>query len=341
MTQQAGRSIPRLTLVTGATGFVGTAVARRLHAEGFELRLMHRASANTANLQEIDAERCVGDLRDPASLSSAAAGCDAVFHVAADYRLWAPDPEALYATNVDGTLNLMRAAHGAGVERFVYTSSVAVLHAGKDGRAADEDTPVGIGDMVGHYKRSKFIAEARARALAAELDLDWVAVNPSTPIGPRDVRPTPTGKVVVDAASGRLPAYVDTGLNVAHVDDVAHGHLLAWRHGVSGRRYILGGDDLPLAAILGRAAVRAGHRAPRVRLPHAIVWPIALAAEGWARLTGSTAEPLATLDGVRMATKRMYFSSRRAETELGYRHRPGVEAIDDAVDWFATNGYLG
>jgi dihydroflavonol-4-reductase len=332
--------VPARTLVTGATGFVGAAVARVLAGQGFPLRLMHRANANLSNLEGVDAERCVGDLNDPRSLELAVRGCTALFHVAADYRLWAPQPRELYRTNVAGTLALARAAEREGVHRMVYTSSVATLHASIDGRPANEDTPVQLESMIGHYKRSKFIAEQSLTEASSGFDMDVVIVNPSTPIGPRDIRPTPTGKIIVDAACGRIPAFVDTGLNVAHVDDVAAGHLLAFWQGERRRRYILGGDDMSLSAILREVALVRGRKPPTVRLPHAAVMPVAWVAEFVARWRDDGVEPLATVDGIRMARKRMYFSSRRAIDELGYTHRPGKLAIIDALRWFEARGYL-
>jgi dihydroflavonol-4-reductase len=265
-------------------------------------------------------------------------GCDVLFHVAADYRLWVPRPEAMYRVNVEGTRELMRAALATGVGRVVYTSSVAVLKPLADGRPVDETAEAGLEDMVGHYKRSKFLAEAEVRRLVAEEGLPAVVVNPSTPVGPGDLKPTPTGRIIVDAAAGRMPAYVDTGLNLVHVDDVASGHLLALERGEIGQRYILGGEDMTLKDILGAIAVLAGRRPPLVRLPHGLAQAVALAAEAWARLTGG--EPLATLDGVRMAKKKMFFSSAKAVRELGYRPRPAVEGLRDAVAWFRDNGYL-
>lgn len=332
--------LPHRCLVTGATGFVGAAVARCLQDQGWALRVLHRRGAELANLRGIEAERVIGDLRDENSLAMALRGCDTLFHVAADYRLWAPRPGELYRSNVDGSLALLRAAARAGLRRIVYTSSVAVLHAGRDGSSADEDTPVALADMIGHYKRSKFLAEQAVMASATALGLDVVVVNPSTPVGPGDIKPTPTGKLIVDAARGRIPAFVDTGLNVVHVDDVAQGHLLAFRLGQTGRRYILGGENLSLAQILAVVAEHVGRPAPRLRLPHGLVWMVALAAQNWARLRRSEGEPLATLDGVRMARKRMYFSSERACRELGYRPRPAVQGLHEAVDWFAARGYL-
>ena len=332
--------LPQRCLVTGATGFVGAAVARCLQGQGWALRVLHRRGADLTNLHGIDAQRVVGDLRDENSLALALRGCDALFHVAADYRLWVPRPGELYRTNVDGSLALLRAAAGAGVRRVVYTSSVAVLHASRDGSSANEETPVSLADMIGHYKRSKFVAEQAVGASAAELGLDVVVVNPTTPVGPGDIKPTPTGKLIVDAARGRIPAFVDTGLNVVHVDDVALGHLLAFRFGETGRRYILGGENMSLARILAVVARQVGRPPPRLRLPHRLVWMVALVAQNWARLRRSEREPLATLDGVRMARNRMYFSSDRACRELGYRPRPAEQGLHEAVDWFAARGYL-
>ncbi len=327
------------TLVTGATGFVGSAVARHLAAAGLRLRLLARAGSDRSNLAGIDAEVVEGDLTDPASLARALADCRYLFHLAADYRLWAPHPEVLYRTNVDGTRQLMRAAAEAGVERIVYTSSVATLGLRADGAPADESTPTALAKMIGPYKRSKFLAEAAVLTMAREEGLPVVIVNPSTPVGPRDRRPTPTGRLVVDAARGAMPAYVDTGLNLVHVDDVAEGHLLALERGTVGERYILGGEDLTLKAILEAVAGITGGRPPRLRLPHGAVLPIAYLAEGWARITGR--EPRATINGVRMARKRMFFSSAKAIDALGYRPRPAIEGLRDAVAWFREHGYLG
>jgi dihydroflavonol-4-reductase len=244
----------------------------------------------------------------------------------------------MYRVNVDGSVNVLEAAAASGVERMVYTSSVAVLGINADRSPANEATPVAIDDMIGPYKRSKFMAEQAVRTRAAELRFPLVTVNPSTPIGPGDVRPTPTGRVIVDAAAGRMPAFVDTGLNVVHVDDVARGHLLALENGRDGERYILGGEDMTLKDILQRVATHVGKPAPSVRLPHWFVYPIALASEAVARVTGR--EPRATLDGVRMSTKHMYFSSGKAERELGYTYREATLAIDDALDWFKRHGYF-
>lgn len=325
-------------LVTGATGFVGSAVARKLMAAGHAVRALARATSDRRNLDDLAVEVVTGDLRDPASLAAALAGCDALFHVAADYRLWVPDPESIYAINVDGSRALIEAAVAAGVERVVYTSSVATLGLDRDGAPAHEDTPVSLEHMIGHYKRSKFLAEAAVQDLVRDHSAPVIIVNPSTPVGPRDVKPTPTGRMIVEAAAGRMPAFVDTGLNLVHVDDVADGHVLAYDHGVVGERYILGGADMTLEAILGEVAHLTGGRPPRLRLPHDLIMPLALAAETWARISG--AEPFATVDGLRMAKKKMFFTSAKAEAALGYRFRPPVEALADAIAWFKENGYL-
>jgi len=328
------------TLVTGATGFVGAAVARRLVAAGHDVRALVRPGSDRRNLDGLRVEIAAGDLTDPGSLARALSGCTALFHVAADYRLWVPEPEAMYRTNVRGTRDLMAHALAAGVARIVYTSSVAVLGHSADGTPADEETPSTLDDMIGHYKRSKFLAEAEVRRLARDERLPAVIVNPSTPVGPGDVKPTPTGRVIVDAASGRMPAYVDTGLNVVHVDDVADGHLRAFERGRTGERYVLGGENMTLKEILDAICACAGRRPPRVRLPHAVVIPVAALAEGWARVLGR-GEPRATLDAARMARTPMYFSSAKAERELDYRPRPAADGIRDAVAWFREHGYLG
>ena len=309
-------------LVTGASGFVGSAVARKLIEAGFSVR-----------------EYFEGDLRDRKSVERALAGMRYTFHVAADYRLWARDPSEIFASNVEGTRNLMEEAMRAGIERVVYTSSVATIALRSDGIAADETTPLREDQGIGAYKRSKIAAERLVEAMVAERGLAAVIVNPSTPIGPRDVRPTPTGRIIIEAAKGRIPAYIDTGLNLVHVDDVASGHLAALRHGKIGERYILGGQDVLFSQMLRDIAGRVGRRAARVRLPwHALV-PVAYVAEAVAKVTGR--EPFATLDGVHMAKYRMFFASSKAERELGYRSRHYAEGIDDAVRWFRGAGYLG
>jgi dihydroflavonol-4-reductase len=324
-------------LVTGATGFVGAAVARALLREGWQVRALARPSSDRRNLRNLPLEIAAGDLADRASLERALGECQALFHVAADYRLGAPDPRQLYRTNVEGTRNVLDAARTAGVQRVVYTSSVATVGIPADGTPGNEDTPVGVTDMIGHYKRSKFLAEQLVRE-AAQTGTPVVIVNPSTPLGPGDVKPTPTGQMVLDAAAGRMPAYVDTGLNIVHVDDVAAGHLLAFHRGRPGERYILGGDDMTLRQILIEIAGLVGRRPPRVRLPTAVVFPIAFLAEGVARITGRPGR--ITVEGVRMSRKRMFFSSDKARRELGYQWRPPREALLDAIAWLQQEGYL-
>jgi len=324
-------------LVTGATGFVGAAVARALAAAGWQVRALVREGSDRSNLATLAVEPVVGDLADVGSLARALEGCAGLFHVAADYRLGARDPTPLYRTNVDGTRHILDAARTAGVPRIVYTSSVATIGIPSDGSPGEERTPVGLSDMIGHYKRSKFLAEEVARD-AVRSGLAVVIVNPSTPVGPGDIKPTPTGQLVLDAARGRMPAYVDTGLNVVHVDDVAAGHLLAFERGRPGERYILGGEDMTLQIILAQIARLVGRTPPRVRLPYAAVLPVAYLAEGFARISGRSGR--VTLEGVRMSRKRMFFSSGKAVSELGYRWRPPLEAFEDAVRWFRERGLV-
>jgi dihydroflavonol-4-reductase len=324
-------------LVTGATGFVGAAVARVLVNSGQKVRVLARPRSDRRNLAGLPVEIAEGALDESKSLAAAVAGCRYLFHVAADYRLWVPDPEPMFRVNVEGTRQLMLAALAAGVERVVYTSSVAVLGIVKND-VADEDTASCAEDMIGPYKLSKFQAELAVRELIENERLPAVIVNPSTPIGPGDVKPTPTGRIIVEAARGRMPAYVDTGLNVVHVDDVALGHLLAARSGQIGRRYILGSENLALGEILEEVALVTGRRPPPLKLPHAAVLPLAGGAEALARLTGRP--PFATVDAVRMAKKKMFFSSARAIRELHYAPRPARQAIGDAVAWFKANGYV-
>ena len=328
------------TLITGATGFLGSAVLRLLVAEGREVRALVRKGSDSRNIDGLDIERVTGDLTNGASLKAAVKGCDALYHVAADYRLWIPKPKEIYDINVDGTRNLMRAAGEAGVARIVYTSSVAVLGLGKDGTPADEDLPVGLGDMTGHYKRSKYLAEEAVREMVSNDGLPAVIVNPTAPIGARDIKPTPTGRITVDFVNGRMPAYVDTGLNLVHVDDCAQGHLLAFEHGKPGERYILGGENLSLKQILSTIADITGGKAPRLRIPHNLIMPVAVVAEAWTRLTGGS-EPFVTVDGLRMAKKKMYYSHQKAARALEYAPRPAAKALRDAVRWFRENGYLG
>ena len=326
------------TLVTGASGFVGSAVARHLLHAGHTVRVLLRPSSEHRNIEGLAVETVVGDLGDQASLARALQGCEALFHVAADYRLWAPEPASMYASNVAGTRNLMLAALDAGVQRIVYTSSVATLGLRPDGQPADETTPSTLEDMIGHYKRSKFLAEAAVRELIEQQRLPAVIVNPSTPVGPRDIKPTPTGRMIVDAAAGRMPAYVDTGLNLVGVDDVALGHLLAFERGHIGERYILGGENMSLKTILTEVAGLTGRRPPVLRLPHALVLPIAYLAEAWAR-SFNRGEPLVTVDGVRLSRKCMFFSNDKARRELGFVPRPAREALAEAVAWFRQQGY--
>jgi dihydroflavonol-4-reductase len=323
-------------LVTGASGFVGSALVAVLLERGKSVRAFVRASANRANLPP-GVEIAEGDMRDAAAMAAAMRDVRYLFHVAADYRLWARDPGEIIAANVEGTRNAMQAAAGAGVERVVYTSSVATLALRKDGRPADESVGLTEGQAIGAYKRSKVAAERLVETKAAQ-GLPAIIVNPSTPIGPRDVRPTPTGRILLEAARGRMPAYVDTGLNLVHVDDVASGHLAALERGRIGERYILGGDDVELGEMLTEIAALTGRRPPFARLPRAPLFPLALAAEAIARFTGR--EPFLTLDGLRMAKHHMFFSSAKAERELAYRHRPYREGLRDALAWFRQNGRL-
>jgi dihydroflavonol-4-reductase len=326
-------------LVSGASGFVGSAVVRRLVRAGYTVRVLVRPTSDRRNLKQLPVEQVIGDLTDSASLYQALIGCTSLFHVAADYRLWAPDPASIYASNLIGTRNIMQAALEADVKRIVYTSSVATLGRNADGQPADELTPALLDDMVGHYKRSKFLAEREVREMVEKHGLPAVIVNPSTPVGPGDIKPTPTGRMVADAAKGRMPAYVDTGLNIVHVDDVAAGHLLAFQRGQIGERYILGGENLSLKQILVMIAGFTGRHPPRVRLPHDLVLPLAYIAEGWARMAGYQTLTL-TVDGLQMSKKRMYFSSDKARRELGYAPRPAADALRDAVNWFLNGSPL-
>ncbi len=327
------------TLITGASGFIGSAVARQLIAAGHDIRALVRPDSDFRNLAGLPVEIVYGDIRDRASLDPAMKGCSALFHLAADYRLWVLRPEEMYETNVAGTRNVMLAAMNAGVERVVYTSSVATLGLTSNGKPADEDTPVALHDMIGPYKRSKFLAEAEVKRLADEQGLPVIIVNPSTPVGPRDIKPTPTGRVVVDVASGHMPAYVDTGLNLIHVDDVAIGHLLALERGRIGDRYILGASNLTLRELFYAISGLTGQDPPKVCLPHSLVFPVAFASEAWARLV-SRREPRVPLNGVRLARKKMFFSIEKAKRFLGFRPRPVEEGLREAVDWFRENGYL-
>ncbi|HWP35748.1 MAG TPA: hopanoid-associated sugar epimerase [Thermodesulfobacteriota bacterium] len=329
--------MPERVLVTGATGFVGNAVARRLVARGDRVRVLVRPGADRRLLAGLDVEPVAGDLRDPASLDRAMAGVETCYHVAASYRLWSPDPRELYESNVTGTRNLLAAAERAGVRRVVYTSTVGTLGVPKGG-VGTETTPVGLADMVGHYKRSKFLAEREAEAAAAR-GVPVVIVNPSTPVGPGDVKPTPTGQIIVDFLNGRMPAYVDTGLNLIDVEDVAAGHLLAAARGRVGEKYILGHRNLWLAEILAILARIAGRPAPRLKLPLAAVLPLAWASQVVAdRVTRRP--PRIPLEGVRMARRPMFFDAAKAVRELGLPQSPVEAALERAVRWFEAHGYV-
>ncbi len=324
--------------VTGATGFIGSAVARVLLAHGQRVRATVRAGSDLSNLADLPVQQIVADLDRPDTLAPALEGCSTLYHIAADYRLWVPEPAQIYRTNVDGTVALMQAAIDAGIQRVVYTSSVATLGLRTDLTPADEHTPVSIDDMIGHYKRSKFLAEQRVLQMVQHQGLPAVIVNPSAPVGPRDIKPTPTGQIVIDAATGRMPAYVDTGLNIVHVDDCALGHVLAAKHGQIGEKYILGGTNMSLKQIIEQVCELAGRKQSLVRIPHGVSMGAAVLSEALARLTGGA--PRVTLDGARLAKKHMYFSSARAREELGYRARPADHAFADALAWFADHQRL-
>ena len=326
-----------VTLVTGVSGFVGSAVARRLITDGHDVRAMVRAGSDRSNLEGLNVEVVEADLTQPTSLAAALKGCKSLFHVAADYRLWTRDPQSMFAVNIDGPRTIFLEAAEAGVDRMVYTSSVATLGLLPNGADGDETTSVSFTDMIGPYKQSKFLAEEEVRRMVRKQGFPIVIVNPAAPVGPGDIKPTPTGRMIAEAAAGRMPAYVDTGLNVVHVDDVAEGHLLAFQKGEVGERYILGGDNMTLAEILGVIAELTGRKPPRFRIPHNLVLPIAALAEAWSSLTNG-GEPFVTLDGIRMAKKKMFFTSAKAERDLGYQPRPATEALRDAVEWFKQTG---
>jgi dihydroflavonol-4-reductase len=323
--------------LTGATGFVGHHVAKALAAEGAQLRMLVRKTSKLSNLEGISGETHVGDLSVPDSIRPALTSCDAVVHVAADYRLWIPNPDEMYRANVDGTRDLLRMAREAGVPRFVYTSSVATMHFRTDGLVINEDTPVSIKDMVGHYKRSKFLAEQQAIA-AAEDGQQVVILNPTSPIGPNDSKPTPTGRIFLDFLNGKFPAYMDTGLNLVDVSEVARTHVTALTKGKPGRRYILGGENLTLKQILDKMSAITDIPSPTVKIPFAVAATYAFFEE-WitGRIRGH--EPRATLEEVRMGRKKMYASSARAQQELGFRILPIYPAMRAAIEWFRANGY--
>lgn len=324
-------------LVTGATGFLGSHVARLLVTRGEPVRAMAREASTRRALDGVAVEWVVGDLRDAASLDRAMRGVRRVFHVAADYRLWAAQPREIYESNVSGTRNLLEAAGRAGVERFVYTSSVATIAVSRPGRLPDEDVDARLDEMIGHYKRSKFLAEQAAME-AARSGLPVVVVNPTTPVGPGDWKPTPTGRIILDFLTGRMPAYVDTGLNLVAVEDAAAGHLLAAERGAVGRRYILGAENLTLKQILDVLARLAGRPAPRLRMPHAVALAAAHVDTFVARLTGR--EPRIPVDGVRMSCHRMFVDASRAVRELGFRPASVAAALERAVRWYQANGYV-
>jgi dihydroflavonol-4-reductase len=324
--------------ITGATGFVGSHVARALAVRGADLRLLVRSTSRTDNIADLHAEVATGDLRDPESLKKAMAGCEFVFHVAADYRLWVRDPEQMYRSNVEGTRAIIRAAQECGVRRVIYTSSVATMEFTREGHIAREDSPVSIKDMVGHYKRSKFMAEQIALE-AGRNGANVVVVNPTTPIGEYDIKPTPTGRIVVDFLKRKFPAYVDTGLNLADVREVARGHLLAMEKARPGERYILGGANLTLKQILDKLSELTGLPSPTMKVPHAVAMGFAVFDQFF---TGTILgkEPRATIDAVKMGRKKMFATSTKAEYELGYKVVPVEDALRRAVEWFQSNGYV-
>jgi dihydroflavonol-4-reductase len=326
-----------LAFVTGATGFVGSHVARALAEQGADLRLLVRANSNTKNIEDVKADRVTGDLRDPASLEKGIAGYEVVFHVAADYRLWVRDPEEMYRANVEGTRALLEAARKNRVRRVVYTSSVATMGFTSNGNAADENSPVSLDKMIGPYKRSKFMAE-RVAIEAARAGQDVVIVNPSTPVGERDIKPTPTGRIVVDFLKKKFPAYVDTGLNLVDVRECALGHIAALEKGRRGERYILGGENLTLKQILDKLAAITGLPSPKIRVPYVLALATGVVDEiVTGRIRGR--EPRATIDAVRMGRKKMFVSSAKAERELGWKRLPVDDALRRAAEWFRKNGY--
>jgi dihydroflavonol-4-reductase len=327
-----------LAFVTGATGFLGSHVARALAEQGADLRLLVRPTSNLRNLEGLKAETAIGDLRDPASLEKAMSGCDTVFHVAADYRLWVRDPNAMYRSNVEGTRSILQSAQKNGVRRIVYTSSVATMGFTGNGHPADEDSPVSLADMIGHYKRSKFMAEQVALE-AGRSGMHVVVVNPTTPIGEQDVKPTPTGRIIVDFLKRKFPAYVETGLNLVDATECARGHVAALEKGKAGERYILGGENLTLKQILDKLGKITGLPSPRVKLPYVFAFAAGVVDEA---ISGRFLhrEPRATVDTVRMGKKKMFASSDKAERELGWKIVPVEPAMRRAVDWFRTNGYV-
>lgn len=326
-----------LAFVTGATGFVGSHVARVLAEHGANLRLLVRPSSDLRNIQDLNGEQVTGDLRDAASLKKGITGCDVVFHVAADYRLWVRDPDEMYRSNVGGTRAILQAARESGVRRVVYTSSVATMGFTSNGHLADENSPVSLDSMIGPYKRSKFMAEEIAME-AGRSGMDVVVVNPTTPVGERDIKPTPTGRIVVDFLKKKFPAYVDTGLNLVDVTECARGHVMALERGKSGERYILGGENLTLKQILDKLAAITGLPSPKIRVPYAVALATGVVDQV---VTGYLRghEPRATIDAVRMGRKKMFVSSSKAERDLGWKTVPVDAALRRAVEWFQANGY--
>jgi len=326
-----------LAFVTGATGFVGSHIARVLAEQGADLRLLVRSNSDLRNIQDLKADRVTGDLRDAKSLKLAASGCEVIFHVAADYRLWVRDPQEMYRSNVEGTRAILEAARESGARRVVYTSSVATMGFNSNGHLADERSPVSLANMIGHYKRSKFMAEQVAIE-AGRSGMDVVVVNPTTPVGERDIKPTPTGRIVVDFLKKKFPAYVDTGLNLVDVTECARGHVAALEKGTSGERYILGGENLTLKQILDKLAIITGLPSPKVRVPYVVALATGVVDQivtGYIRKR----EPRATIDAVRMGRKKMFVSSGKAARDLGWKIVPVDGALRRAVDWFQANGY--
>ena len=326
------------TLITGATGFVGAAVSRELLKKGHKVKALVRQSSVLDNLKNLDVEIVQGDLKDKDSLKRCLKDCKYLFHVAADYRLWVPKPKEIYENNVTGTENLMEEALSLGIEKIVYTSSVAVLGKPIEGDVADEKTPVNVDQMIGHYKKSKYLAEEKLKELYKTKKLPVVIVNPAAPVGPRDIKPTPTGKMILDAAMKKIPAYLDTGLNIVHVDDVAKGHLQAFNKGILGERYILGGENMTFKEILEMISVLCGHNPPKIQLPKKPLYPIGYIFEIFARLF-NLKNPMLTVDMIRMAEKKMFFSSEKAKKELNYKYKSAKNALKDAIQWFIDNGY--
>ena len=325
-----------MILVTGASGFIGGHVARLLVERGERVRVLIRPSSDLRGIVDLDVERVTGDLRDLDSLRRGVAGCELVYHVAADYRLWARDPEEMHRSNVDGTRNLLEASRREGVLRVVYTSTVGCIGVRGDGTPGDEDSAVSLEEMTGPYKRSKFLAEQVALEYARS-GFPVVIVNPTAPVGDRDVKPTPTGRIIVDFLNGRMPAYVDTGLNLVDVRDVALGHLLAAERGRPGERYILGARNMTLREILEELGRLGGRRAPKVQIPYGVAWAYAAAGTAWARVSGK--EPRASLEAVRMSRKKMFVLTAKVERELGFRPGPVEEALRRAIEWFRENHY--